>query len=764
MRAGAIDRRNLLKASGAIVVAFAVRGFAAQGAVAAERGKRQPLAPDQLDSFVAIDRDGRCTVFFGKVDVGQGVQVAIAQIVAEELDLPLSAVDVIMGDTAFTLDQGGASGSYAISNAGRTLRFAAAEARRVLVERAAAALETFESLVETGDGKAWVRGSPERALTYGELIGEGYFETPLTWNGQMGNRLDARGKAVPKSPDQYKVVGTSPPREDIRENVFGDQAYVTDVRVPGMLHARVIRPPVVGSVPLAINPQSIARFNGARAIHERGIVAVFAEREWDAIRASRVLEVQWSEAPPPFPDPEQLYDYLDSAPTERSGDEESVGDFDAVVAAGERVVEARYEWPFQSHASMAAACAVADVKDASATVWTGTQKPHAVRTGVAKLLGLPDTNVRAIWVRGPGSYGRNDAGDAALEAAFLSRVVGRPVRLQYTRAQGTGWDPKGPASIHRCRGLLSSDGWVLGLSLLSRGFSRMDVAPTEADPRDTLVGQLLGKGSNSQAAFAIPDEPYEPAAKRFSWETVAPLVKTGSSLRTGHLRDPVGLQINFASESFWDEMAYAASADPVAFRLRHLKDPRAITVLQETARLFGWKPRVAGNPDDSGETVKGQGIAVCSRGDTLCATAVEIELNRRTGRIRPVRWAIAHDCGLVINPAGLKLVIEGNIIQATSRSLYEEVSFNRSNVTSVDWMSYPIADVTDMPDRIDIALINRPEHPPGGAGEPAGRPVPAALANALFDAAGIRLRRAPLTPARVKAALEASDEAQANAA
>jgi len=749
---GELNRRDLLKAGGAIIVAFAASGHAVGYGAVGDRAARPPLEPDQLDSFIAISRDGRCTAFFGKVDVGQGVQVAIAQIVAEELDVPLSAVDVVLGDTEKTVDQGGTSGSYAISRGGQTLRYAAAEARRILVDRAAARLRGKAADIETAAGRAWIRGSSESTVSYGELVGTGYFGTQLNWNGQLGNRLEARGQALPKDTNLYTIVGTSPKRQDIADNVFGNQAYVTDVRISDMLHARVIRPPIAGAIAVSIDTGSIAQFPNTRVVHEKGLVAVLAEREWDALRASEVLGIVWSDAPAPFPGQDQLYHYLASAPTEATGgDVDDAKAIEITLAAG-RVIEATYEWPFQSHASMAGACCLANVTPDVVQIWSSTQKPHAARLGVAGLLGVPISRVRVTWMRGPGSYGRNDAGDAALEAAYLSRAVGRPVRLQYTRAQATGWDPKAPASIHRCRGVLGEDGSVSSLSILSRGFSRMDVAPAESDPRDTLVGQLLGMGKNSRAAFAVAEEPYEPSHKKLAWQTVKPFLTNASPLRTAHFRDPTGLQNNFASESFWDELAHEAGADPVEFRLRHLKEARAVAVLREAAKTFGWTPRTA-NPNLTHTRLRGQGIALGCRYDTVCAAAVEIEVDRATGQIKPLRWAVAHDCGLIINPANLKLVIEANIIQATSRSLLEEVLFDENNVTSVNWNSYPIADVSIVPDSIDIALIDRRDVPPGGAGEPASRPVPAALANALFDATGARLRRAPLTPARVKAAL-----------
>ena len=747
-----LSRRFLLQAGSALLVGISAAP-ALPGHAAAAGAVRPPLTPDQLDSFIALQPDGRFVAFYGKMDPGQGVDVAIAQIVAEELDVPAAAVRVVQGDTAQTVNQGGASGSTGVEKAGVTLRFAAAEARRVLMERAAPRFGVDPAQLVTENGAVCLLSDRARRVAYADLIGDGYFETALHWNGKIGNDLLSRGTAQPKPPADYKLVGRSVPRTDIGQNAVGRLQYVTDIRLPGMLHARVIRPPVVGAEPVAIDQGSVDGIPGVRVVHQRGLLAVAADKEWNAIRAADALKVTWSTVASPLPDQARLYDDLRTAPATARKEEHVVGDVPAAMSAAAKVVEATYEWPFQSHASMVGACAVADVRPDGATLWTGTQKPHFAQAGVAKLLGLPVEAVRAIWTRGPGSYGRNDAGDASMDAAFLSRATGRPVRVQYMRATGTGWDPKGPASVHLCKAALDASGAVTAYHFESRGFSRTDVDTNESDPRDTLPGQLLGLGQHHQPAFGTPAETYTFPAQLIAWETVAPLVANASPLRTAHLRDPVGPQINFASESFIDELAAAAGADPVEFRLRHLQNPRAIAVIKAAAAAFGWQPRPAAQQVQLGDVVRGRGLALAQRVDTLCAAMVEIEVDRRTGDVRPLRWAVGHDCGLVINPGNLKLTIEGNIVQGTSRALLEEVTFDRDTVTSIDWMSYPILDVTQAPARIDIAMINRPELPATGAGEASTRPVAAAIGNAIFDATGTRLRRAPFTPDRVKAAL-----------
>jgi nicotinate dehydrogenase subunit B len=782
---GNISRRSLLRAGGALVVSFGgpmagPGGASAQGASALGKPATGPL-PDQLDSWLAIQQDGSVTAFFGKMDPGQGVDVAIRQIVAEELDVAVERVAIVMGDTARTVNQGGASGSTGIERGGITLRYAGAEARRVLLDLASQHLGIPVEALHVHDGVVSVIADPTRQVSYAELIGDRHFDVPMQWNGVYGNGLVARGRAEPKRPGDYRIVGTSVPRTDIPEKVFARHPFVTDIRLPGMLHARMIRPAVTGSVPTAVDEASISDIPGARVVWKHGFLGVAAPREWDAIRAAGALKVTWSQATPPFPGNAALYDHMRAAKPIARKEMVKQGDADAAIAGAAKIVEAEYEWPFQSHASMGPACAVVDARLDAATVWTGTQKPHFAAIGVARILGLKPEQVRAIWVRGAGSYGRNDAGDAAMDAAVMSQALAAPVRVQYMRAEGTGWDPKGPASIHRARAGLDADGKVVGYRFDSRGFSRTDIETNESDPAHSLAGQSMGMTLTPTQEFGIPTEPYQFPAQLRAWETIPPLFGRASPLRSSHLRDPVGPQLGFASESFIDELADAAGADAVAFRLTHRRDPRAIAVIRACADRFGWQPRIAGSghaapvgsgagsgrvgtdpvgtdpvgtdPVGTGPVATGRGFAYAQRGQTIVALAVEVEVNRATGRVRPRRWTVAHDCGLVINPQGLRLCIEGNIAQGSSRALWEEVTFDPAMVTSLDWIGYPILDLIDAPDAIDIVLLDRPDLPPYGAGESAIRPVAAAIGNAIFDATGIRLRRAPFTPERIKPAV-----------
>ncbi len=755
-KSSTFSRRSILQAGGMFVVSVGMPVgldivLEMQAANAQGVATKPPLTPDQLSSFIAVNADRTVNAYFGKMDMGQGVFVAIGQMVAEELDVPFKAVKVFMGDTATSVNQGGASGSTGIQDGGKQMRVAAAEARRVLVEMAAHKLGVPADKLTVTDG---VVSDGTKKVSYGELIGGQYFNVQLDWNKQIGNPLYAPGKAKPKDPKLHKIVGQPIHREDIAPKVFAQEDFNTDVKVPGMVHGRMIRPAVAGSVPAKVDESSIKDIPGAKVVWDKGFLGVVADKEWDAIKASKQLKVEWSDAKPPFPDMSDLYDHLRKTPARKKEIEgKTVGNVEEAFKNAARVVEAEYEWPFQSHASMGPGCAIVEIKDGEATLWTGSQKPHYTRDGVARILGMPPDKVRGIWVPGPGCYGRNDGGDAAMDAALLAKAVGRPVRLQYTREQGTGWDPKGPASIHRARAAIDASGKVIAYEFMSKGAPRVDVNSNESQPYDTLAGQLTGVPLKSGDGFGVPAESYAFDNKLTYWETIPPLLERGSPLRTSHLRDPVGPQIHFASESFMDEVAHALDLDPIEFRLRHIKDPRDIAVVKAAAEKAGWQSRPSPRKDQSGDKVSGRGFAYVQRGPTKVAIVAEVDVDRSTGKIWARKFTVAHDCGQIINPDGIKHAIEGNVVQGISRTLWEEVKFDNKSVTSVDWLTYPILDITETPETIDVVLINHPEIAPSGAGEPSTRPVAAAIANAIFDATGVRIRRVPFSPDRVKQAL-----------
>jgi len=750
------SRRSVLLGGGALVVSVGA-GVTLETVLsigqAYAQGAKPPLTPDQLSSYIAVNADGRVAAYFGKMDMGHGLHVAIGQIVAEELDVPFKSVKVYMADTATSVNQGGASGSTGIQLGGKQMRVAAAEARRVLVEMAAASLATPVERLVVNDGVVSVADDPSKRVSYAQLIGGQYFNVQLAWNKEYGNALYAPGKAQPKKPSEHKIVGQPIKREDIAPKVFCQEDFVTDVKVPDMVHGRMIRPPVAGAVPVKVDDSTIKNISGAKVVWNQGFLGVVADKEWDAIQAAEALKVEWSAQTPPFPDQVLLHDHIRKAPVRKRVVEQQNGDVDEAFKSAARVIEAEYEWPFQSHASMGPACSLVEIKDGYVTCWSGTQKSHFVQNGLADILQVPVEKVHVIFKPGPGSYGRNDADDCAMDAAVLAKAIGRPVRLQYMRNQGTGWDPKGPASIHMAKAGLNAAGEVIAYEFTSKAFSRVDVDTNGGKPQDTLTGQTLGVALKSGDGFGVPAESYAVANKRLAWETIPPLLDRASPLRTSHLRDPVGPQIHFASESFIDEVAAAVNADPIEFRLRHIKEPRDIAVIKAAAEKANWDTRPSPRRDQTGTKVSGRGIAYAQRNGTRVAVIAEVDVDRSTGKIRARKFTVAHDCGQIINPDGLVKCVEGNIVQGVSRALWEEVTFDRNAVTSIDWITYPILDITETPGEVNVVLINHPEIPPSGAGEPSIRPVAAAIANAIFDATGVRIRRVPFSPERVKAAL-----------
>ena len=755
-QSSAFTRRAVLLGGGALVISIGApvsfdTVLSLQTAFA--QGAKPPLTPDQLSSYVAVNADGTVSAFFGKMDMGHGLTVAIAQIVAEELDVPFKRVKVFMGDTANSVNQGGASGSTGIQFGGKQMRMASAEARRVLVEMAAGLLSTPVEQLVVNDGVVSSRADATKRISYEQMLGGKYFNVQLDWNKQFGNTLYAPGKAQPKNPSEHKIVGQPIKREDVAPKVFAQEDFVTDVKVPGMVHGRTIRPGVAGAVPVKVDESSIKDIPGAKVVWDKGFLGVVADKEWDAIQAAQKLKVEWSKVDQPFPEQASLYDHIRKASVRKRSVDKENGNVDEAFKNAAKVIEAEYEWPFQSHASMGPACALVQIKDGEVTCWSGTQKSHFVQQGLALTLDLPVDKVRVIYTSGPGSYGRNDADDCAMDAAVLAKAVGKPVRLQYMREEGTGWDPKGPASIHKARAALDASGKVIGYEFTSKGFSRLDVNTNGGKPHDTLSGQTLGVALKSGDGFGVPAESYAFDNKRMAWETIPPLLDRSSPLRTAHLRDPVGPQIHFASESFIDEVAAAVNADPIEFRLRHIKEPRDIAVIKAAAEKAKWDTRPSPRRDQSGNKVSGRGIAYSQRNGTRVAIVAEVDIDRSTGKIWARKFTVAHDCGQIINPDGLVKCVEGNIVQGVSRTLWEEVTFDRKSVTSVDWLTYPILDITETPAEVNVVLINHPDLPPSGAGEPSIRPLAAAIANAIFDATGVRIRRVPFSPDRVKSAL-----------
>jgi nicotinate dehydrogenase subunit B len=729
-----LSRRSVLQ-GGALTVAFALAGARtgarAQGAAAAAR----VLDLKEVDAFLAVNGDGTVTVFCGKVDLGQGLRVAIPQIAAEELGIGLDRIEYVQGDTALTPDQGRTSGSTGIMRGGTQIRQAAATARKALVELAAQRLNVKPDELETVDGVRPRAGGD--GITFAALLGGRRFELQLD------------PKAPLKDPKTYTLVGKSLPRPDVPAKCMGSFTYMQDFSVPNMLHARVIRPPAVGARLIAVDEASIGPIAGAKVVRIKDFLAVTAEDEWSAVRAARALRAEWS-AGTGLPDQARLTETLRAEPGITDETVVSKGTPNAARPDGAKTVRASYYWPMQSHGSIGPSCAVADVRADAATVWTASQGPHGNRNTFAKFLGLPRDKVRLIYVDGAGCYGMNGHEDAAAEAAILSRAVGRPVRVQWSREDEHGWDPKGPPQLLDIAGSVSADGRILDwrtemwIPRTTANLPNIPLLAVEAAGLEQVPG--VSPGAISQNA----DPPY--AAE--SIQVIAHWLKD-APLRAAPIRSPGKPANCFAVESFTDELAAAAGIDPVAFRLRGLKDPRGIEVIKRAAALMQWQPRPSPAAGSGAAVARGRGFAYVhyKHNETYVAMGMEVAVERASGRIAVERVVCAQDCGQIINPDGVRAQLEGNILQTLSRVLMEEVMFDRSRVVSVDWSSYPILRFSDAPELV-FDLVDRPTEPPLGAGEAACTTVGAALANAVFDAAGVRLRTIPFTPERVKAAFD----------
>jgi CO/xanthine dehydrogenase Mo-binding subunit len=720
------SRRTVLK-GGALSVAFALSGERVWAQAAAPR----VLDPKEVDAFLAVNADDTVTLFCGKVDLGQGLRIAIRQVAAEELGIGVDKIKYVEGDTALTPDQGRTSGSSGIARGGMQIRQAAATARKALIEIAAERLGAKPGDFVARDGQVVPRsGGP--GIRFSSLIG----------NSQFDLKVDP--KAPLTSPADYRFVGKSLPRPDVPAKCTGTNMYVHDVSVPGMLHARVIRPPAIGAKLLSVEESSIASL-GAKVVRVQDFLAVVADDEWTAIRAARQLRAQWSEWAG-LPAQEELAATLRSDPN--ITDEALVKKgAPRALPEGAKALTATYFWPMQSHASLGPSCAVADVRADSATIWTASQGTHGNRATFARFLSLAPEKVRLIYVEGAGCYGMNGHEDAAADAAVVSRVLSRPVRVQWSRADELGWDPKGPAQLLDISGAVA-DGRIIDwrtemwLPQTTRGMPNIPLLAPEAAGLDQVRG--LNPGLISQNG----DPPY--AADHV--EVLVHWLKY-SPLRPAPLRSPGKPANCFAVESFTDELAAAAGVDPVEFRLRGLTDPRGVEVIKRMAALLNWQARPSPGPRKDAPVARGRGMAYVhyKHDESYVATGIEVAVERASRTIRVERVACAHDCGQIINPDGVRAQVEGCILQTLSRVLKEEVKFDRSRVTSIDWVSYPILTFSEAP-RIDIELIDRPSERPLGAGEPSCTTIGAALANAVFDAAGVRMRTVPFTPERLAAA------------
>ncbi|MGA3401299.1 MAG: molybdopterin cofactor-binding domain-containing protein [Acetobacteraceae bacterium] len=734
-------RRAVLAGGGALVVGFSLRGQAQPAS--AVPGQVPPTAlpgslkeAPWLDAWIRIDGDGTITVFTGKAELGQGIKTALLQVAAEELFVSVERLKLVTADTDLTPNEGYTAGSHSLQDSGTAIRIVAAQVREILLGQAAALLRVPADQLKLEE--AAVVGPDGRRLNYGALVPPGLLH------------VAAQPQAPLKDAAGFVVMGTSVPRVDVPAKVTGGAAYVQDMRLPGMLHARVVRPPHPGARLVALDTGGVETLPGVRQVVRDGsFLAVVAEREFQAIKAMRALAAaaQWQPAEATLPPQADIFAHLTGLPAQ----DISVLDRRTPPSGAAKTLTARYTRPYQMHGSIGPSCAVAQLQDGTMTVWTHTQGVYPDRHAIAEMLAMPDTQVRCIHAEGSGCYGHNGADDAAADAALIARAVpGQPVRVQWMREQENGWEPLGPAMVTQAQASLDASGHIADWDYA--------VWSNTHSTRPGTAGSLLAAQLLAQPFAPPPPKPI-PMPEGGGDRNAIPLYTLPSARVVYHFIPQMPLRVSamralgaymnvFSIESFMDELALAAGADPVEFRLRHLDDPRAREVVTRAADGFGWGK--AKCPPGHG---CGFAFARYKNLAAYCAVAAEVAVEHETGRTRLVRAVAAVDAGQVVNPDGLANQVEGAILQSASWTLYESATFDAAGVTSLDWSGYPILRFDAVPDSVDVLVLDRPGQAFLGAGECGQGPAAAAIANALADATGRRLRDLPLSRDKVKAAI-----------
>ncbi len=765
-----MNRRGFFRSAGLLAVSFGAFGDAQSNA--APQGPGPYPDPDfrQIDSWIVIHENNSATFYVGKTDPGQGTGTGFRQLMSDELDIAFDRTACIMGSTDITVDQVGSGGSTAMERDSWPMRRVAAEARRVLLEMASARLGAPVDQLAVSDAVITVKADRSKRVTYGELIAGKKFH--VTLNGANVNSVT--GQAKTKTVPELKYTGQSLQRDDIPAKVDGSLKWAVDVRLPGMVHARNVKPPFACATLTGIDESPVKNLPGFIKVMRKGnYVAVVCEREEQAIRAARQLKTTWEKpSTAPFPASEDLFNYMRAATATSPGRPNVTGDPDAAFSGAAKVIEAEYEVPFQGHTAFAGAHATADPSNGQMTVYSNDMKSYGMRRGVATFLGMPHDRVRVVWMQGPQGFGRTAAEDAGCEAAWIARELGRPVRMQWMRDEETAWDTKSPAFLVKMRGALDARGRLIAYDYNARSCDYNHLGYNEPDT--VLIAQLMGSRRARPAAgsASLPSDMYVIPNRRMTGEVVSLPSVWETPLRTGNLRDPNGPQSTFAAESFIDEAAAAAKTDALEFRMNMIKAgtnddggfrrARSLAVLKAAAEKYGWDARPSPKPLAKGDILTGRGIAYSFRGQTVVAQVAEVEVNRQTGHVWAKRLVCAHDCGLAVNPDALRHTVECATLHGLSRAIHEEVRFDTEKVTSLDWFSHPTLRHADVPERVDVVLVNgdpnpsRPDLPPYGAGEASLKPMLAAIANAIHDATGVRIRRVPFRDDRVLAALKAA--------
>jgi nicotinate dehydrogenase subunit B len=734
-----LDRRQVLAGGGALVVSFSLSdAFAQEHAAAGAPKPPGSLATSPyLDAWIRIDADG-ITAFTGKVELGQGFKTAFQQIAAEELDVPFEAIKVVTADTGRTANEGYTAGSHSMQDSGTAILNAAAQVRALLIVEAARRLDLPAENLRTENGS--VVAPDGRRFGYGDLVA-----------GDMLH-VQAEVKSNLKDPATYKVMGQPVPRVDIPAKVTGGAAYVQDMRLPGMVHARLVRPPSYGAQLTECDTSSIEKLPGVvKVVRNGNFLAVVAKKEFQAIKAMRALSAaaKWSEKPA-LPNQNDLPRVITGLPSQDS----VIFEVSNPAVSGQRTLEATYTRPYQSHGSIGPSCAVAQLNNDVMTVWTHTQGVYPDRQGVAEMLRVPPAKVRLIHVEGSGCYGHNGADDAAADAALIARELpGVPVRVQWMREQEHGWEPYGPAMVTKLKASLDDSGAIASWNF--------EVWSNTHSMRPGGGGCMLA-AQHMANPLPIPEPKPLPLPEGGGDRNAIPIYKFPNAHVVHHFIPSMPVRISamralgayhnvFSIESFMTELAELAGADPVEFRLKHLDDPRARDVVEKAAKEFGWQKGQKAPPD------RGYGFAFARYKNlaAYCAVATEVEINRETGRPRLVRAVAAVDSGQVVNPDGIINQVEGAILQSMSWTLYEAVTFDDTRITSIDWQTYPILRFDAVPEKVDVHIINRPGQPFLGSGETGQGPAAASVANAVANAAGKRLRDLPLTRHKIKDAIDA---------
>ncbi len=727
-------RRDFLKTGGALVIGFSLRGVAG----GQERGSTAgPPDPKQIDTWLAIHADNTATVFIGFAELGQGNSTALLQVAAEELDLEMSQIKTVRLDTNVTPNQGGTYSSASIQRGGPQLRTASAEARQALLTMASKKLDAPVDRLTVAKGVVSAKDNPQQTVTYGELVGGKLFNLAFT------------GTAPVKTPAEYKVVGTRVNRNDIPDKVCGKYVYMQHVRVPGMLHGRLVRPRGqraygAGAKALEVDESSIRNIPGARMVRRGDFIGVVAENEWDAVRGARQLKVSWDPTPT-LPGNAKLYEQMRaSKTTDRIVVEK--GDVASALAGAPHVVSQSCRGPYQAHAPFGPNCALADVKPDSALVMCSTQDVYGTRNSLSRLLGLPPEKVRVQYYEGSGTYGHSCYDDAAQAAALMSQLAGKPVRVQFMRWDEHGWDNYGPAHIGEVRAAAGADGKILAYEYQGwqHNWSGVETSAQlagtpAAEWPDSPVEQV--SALNCGGMYEIPNR-----------RLVNHQVPGKDYLKGAWLRSPLDLSFSFTSEQAIDHLAYLAGIDPYEFRKNNITDARWRGVLDAAAQAAKWTPRRAATNLSKANVVTGRGIGIGTHLISYGAAVAEIEIDTQSGKVRAKHLYGAIDAGQVVNPAFVENQISGQLVQIASRMFKEEVTFSTTNVTSLDWNSYPILRFEECPEVTGV-VVQRLDQRSTGAGEEVMAAAAAAIANAFFDATGVRMSEYPFTPARVLAAL-----------